>query len=46
MLRPDGPVVVCPGRLLAEAGDVAIVDRGDRVVSCQLRSAATLVEAG
>ena len=38
--------VVCPGRLLAEAGDVAIVERDDRVVSCQLHSPDTRVGAG
>lgn len=37
--------VVCPGRLLAEAGDVAIVDRGDTIVSCQLHPPDSLVEA-
>lgn len=42
---PRRTVVLCPGVLLAEAGDVAVVDRGDRVISCQLHSPSTLVEA-
>ena len=41
----DRTFVVCPGQLLAEIGDVAIVDREDRVVSCQLHPPETLVEA-
>lgn len=37
-------LVVCPGQLLAEVGDAAIVDRGDRIVSCRLRPPTTLAE--
>ena len=37
-------VVVCPGTLLAEVGDVAIVERPDRIVSCRLLSPTTLAE--
>lgn len=37
-------VVVCPGTLLAEVGDVAIVDRQDRIVSCRLLPPTTLAE--
>jgi len=33
-----GPL--CPGRLLATAGPVAVVDRGDAVVACRVLSAA------
>lgn len=32
-------VVLCPGRLLGEIGDVAIVDRGDRIVACRMLDA-------
>lgn len=38
-------LVVCPGRLLAEVGEVAIVDRGDRIVSCRLQHPNTVVDA-
>lgn len=39
-------VVVCPGRLLAEVGEVAIVERDDRVVSCRLLPPTALAEGG
>src|SRR5690606_25938176 len=31
-----GPVLLCPGRLLANVGDVAIVERSDAIVACRL----------
>lgn len=39
----DGPserVVVCPGDLIAQVGDVAIVERGDVVLACRMRAGA------
>lgn len=32
----DGPVNICPGRLLAVIADAAIVERSDAVVACRL----------
>lgn len=41
-VRGEFSLVVCPGRMLAEIGDVVIVDRGDRIVSCRLRQPAAV----
>jgi hypothetical protein len=37
-LHPDGRLLVCPGTLLAEAGDAAIVERDGRVLACRVAS--------
>jgi hypothetical protein len=34
--HPDGRLLLCPGTLLAEAGDAAIVQRDGRVVACRV----------
>ncbi len=36
--RSGTPLVLCPGRLLAQVGAVAIVERGDAVLACRLRA--------
>lgn len=33
-----GPVLLCPGTLLASVADVAIVERADAIVACRLRA--------
>lgn len=34
--HPDGRLLLCPGTLLAEAGDAAIVERDGRVLACRV----------
>jgi len=40
-----GPVIICPGRLIAQVGEWAIIDRPGAVIACRLRGPETVAAA-